>query len=364
MGIYLCLTLIIIIMGLGLHPNTSKSGRKAFLWISFVMLTLISGLRDISVGVDTHYYVSMFETIERLNFEASRFENGFLFFLKIVHWMSTDVSFFLFISSCICIGVTCIFLDKHCDDVVLGMLLYILLKSYFAQMALIRQSIATAIVMIAFSLLLQGNTLRRKIASALVLFLATSIHTLAIAAFVPYVIWVWPERRLVNKLTPRNTLKYSIVLMISSFVLFPVILELVGKVFPQYVMYFTGTWGESNYVASLFKLLIQFAFLIVGVYYFNRKEETSDVDRLGMLMIMISVIVLTLSMRMEIWGRLAGLFTIYTALLWAPSFAESVKNFRNRRILKTVIFVFSLSYMIITFIFRPEWDGVVPYIFR
>lgn len=364
MGIYLCQILIIIILGLGLHPNTSRSGRKVFLWTSFVMLTLISGFRDVSVGVDTHYYVSMFENIDKISFATSRFENGFLYFLSAIHWVSSNVSVFLLASSCICIGLTCVFLDKHCDDVVLGMLLYVLLKSYFAQMALIRQSIATAIVMIAFSILLQGNTVRRKVIAALVLLLASSIHTLAIAAFVPYVVWVWPDRKIVKKLTPRNTLKYSIILMATSFVLFPLILRVVGMAFPQYVLYFTGIWGESNYVASLFKLLIQFAFLIVGVYYFNRKEELSDEDRLGMLMIMISVVVLTLSMRMEIWGRLAGLFTIYTALLWAPSFAASVRNFRNRRILKTVIFLFSLSFMIITFIYRPEWDGVVPYLFR
>ena len=39
------------------------------------------------------------------------------------------------------------------------------------------------------------------------------------------------------------------------------------------------------------------------------------------------------------------------------------KDDGNRMILRILVFSFSFAYMLITFVFRPEWDGVVPYRF-
>ena len=110
-------------------------------------------------------------------------------------------------------------------------------------------------------------------------------------------------------------------------------------------------------------MLIQLVFMVVGVLYFNNKELT-EMDRFSLIMISISVVVGTLAMRMEIWGRLTGLFSIYTSILYAPSFSSSVYDAKNRMFLKTAIFFLSFVFMLVTFIFRPEWDGVVPYLFR
>lgn len=95
-----------------------------------------------------------------------------------------------------------------------------------------------------------------------------------------------------------------------------------------------------------------------------KDEELSDKVQFGLIMLSISVIVGTLSLKMEIWGRLTGLFSIYTAILFGPAFSSKVKDGYNRVIVKSLVFLFSFAYMIVTFIFRPEWDGVVPYLFK
>ena len=362
MTVYLILIVLVWLFGVGFKANRSISGRKIFVWISFLMMTVISCFRDVSVGVDTKYYVNIFQNISIYNFAISRYEIGFLYFLKAVHFISDDPYFLLTVCSIICIGIPCIFIYRHSEDVVLAMLLYIVLKSYFSQMTLIRQALATVFVMEAFSILLRGRNTKRIVLSVCFILLGASFHTLAVTAFIPFVIMIWPK--LNYKIKPAPILKWSILLMIIVFVFYPFVMRLVSLVVPQYAVYFSGRWSDSNYSASLFKLLIQLVFLIVGIIYIREKEILSDEDRLSLIMLMLSVVTLTLSMRMEIWGRLAGLFSCYTAVLWAPSFTSCIKDVKNRMAVKSSVFLFSFAYMLVTFIFRPGWDGVVPYLFR
>lgn len=363
MIIYIIQIVIIAFLGAGIHPRRNLQRKKIFLWISFLILVIVSGFRDISVGTDTSSYVNMFNNINNISFSLSRYEIGFLYYLKLIRLITDNTTIFLLVNSIICIGSTSIFVYKHSEDPCLSILLYIVLKSYFFQMTGIRQSLATAILLTAFSLLLTKLNLKNSIISGLLIALAILFHTMALVAYIPFLMWVWPKKRLINWITPSKTLKWSIILSVTSFVLYPYIMRLVLLLLPKYSLYFSGIWSDSNYSASLFKLLIQVAFLIAGVIYLQKKDKLFECDRFSLLMIMFSVIVGTLAMRMEIWGRLTGVFSVYTPLILAPSFTSVDMDSRNRMILKTSIFLFSFIYMMITFIFRPEWDGVVPYSF-
>ena len=363
MVVYLILIFILLILGLGLKCDYSKRGRKSFLIISFLILTGLSGFRAYSVGVDTSSYVVMFNNIDYINFLQSRYERGFLVFLKLIHTFTDNPTVFLMISSAICVGAVCCFIYKYSADPLFSILLYITLRAYFFQMTGIRQTLATALVMMAFSLLMERRSLRKNIISLMLLFLATQFHSMSIVAIIPYVILFFPRIRESIIVSPSWNCKIAIIVAGVSFIAYPLIMRLVTIVTPQYAHYFSGTWGESNYNAALFKMLIQLIFLIVGTIYL-RNTEISNIEHFSMIMIFISLITETLSMRMEIWGRLTGMFSIYTGILYAPLFTANIKNGGNRIIVKSSIFAFSLLYLLITFIFRPEWDGAVPYILQ
>ena len=363
MTVYLILIFVLLISGLGLKAGKSYQRRKLFLIFSFICMFIVSAFRAYTVGTDTRAYVAMFQNIDYLNFYALRFENGFLTFLRIIHSISDNPTLFLAISSAICIGTTCVFIHKYSEDPILAVLLYITLKQYFFQMTGIRQALATALVMIAFSIVMNDRTLKRIVLAALFIFLAMQFHNMSVVAFIPFILWVIPKSRTSNIINSRNVLKWTIILAIVVFIFYPYIMRLVGIISPQYAHYFSGRYGESNYFASLFKMLIQLAFLVVGSIYL-RDEELSDTERLSLIMLCISVVVGTLSMRMEIWGRLTGMFSIYTAVLFGPAFSSKIKDGHNRVIVKSLVFLFSFAYMLVTFIFRPEWDGVVPFLFK
>lgn len=360
---YIVLIFLVLILGLSIKPNRSRQNRKIFIVLSFLVMTIISGFRDFSVGTDTKTYVSLFYNIDVINFSISRFEAGFLYFVKIIHSFIDNPTALLLMSSVICIGISCRFIYEYSDDPILSVLLYITLKPFFFQMTGIRQAIATAFVMVAFMLVMEQHNMWKTIVAIVFMILAVQFHSTAIVAFVPFVIWVFSKFRDAIRITPNSIVKWTIITAVAAFLAYPYIMRLVSFVAPKYANYFIGIWGESNYFASFFNTLIQLVFLIVGSIYLRNYEETK-IEKFAFIMLFISVIINTLSMRMEIWARLAGMFSIYTGVLFAPMFTSAVEDSKNRVILKSCVFLFSFAYMLVTFIFRPEWDGVVPYMFR
>ena len=69
-------------MSIGFHPATNERGKRWFLFLSFVLLTLISGIRGYTVGADTKVYIRWYESIDHIAINNGRFEAGFTIFMK------------------------------------------------------------------------------------------------------------------------------------------------------------------------------------------------------------------------------------------------------------------------------------------
>lgn len=245
----------------------------------------------------------------------------------------------------------------------LSMMLYILLGAYFSQMNVMRQAIAMSILEVAYMIMLKMGGVQR-IFSALLILLATTFHTVAIMGFIPWILIVYSEAKIdeYSSFTAGKMLKNTLIIAGISFILYSVIMALTIKILPQYAGYFKGEWSDSNYNASLFNTLIQLVFAVVGVIVF-RNEELNKNQKFAAVMLSLTIIFDVLSMKMEIWGRIAGMFGIYTYLLWVPEVTSEIYSAKNRVILNTAIILFSAAYMLIVLVFRPEWTLVVPYRF-
>lgn len=267
MTVYLILIFILLFSGVVLKPGLSRHGRKLFLIFSFICMFVVSGFRAYSVGSDTYSYVKLFQNIDYLDIHEIRYEYGFLAFLKLLHSVSDNPTFFLAISSGLCIGTTCVFIYRYAEDPVLAILLYIVLKPFFFQMTGIRQALATSFVMIAFSIVMNERTWKRILFAVLFILLAVQFHNVSTVAFIPFALWVILKSRAISRINYRDVLKWTVILAIVVFISYSYIIRLVSIITPQYAHYFGGIWGESNYSASLFKMLIQLTFLVVGAMY-------------------------------------------------------------------------------------------------
>ena len=365
MTIYLVQVFFIVFVGLLIHPNRSERRKKDYLFLVFVLLVVVSGIRAYSVGADTRNYVSMFNNTQYIGIINTRIEMGFMTYLKFLHIFSDDPGIMLFASSIICIGAACMFTAKFSKDPIMSMLLYLLMGAYFSQMNAMRQALALALTEVAFMLVLSNRGgVRRKIVAALLILLASSVHTIALVAFVPYALIVRSKNTSEDtSLTVGKALLRSFALAAIGFIGYSLIMRVVSFLFPQYAYYFSSTWSDANYNASLFAVLISVVFALAGACVFRSKELNST-QRFAAIMIGFSIVFNVLSMRMEIWSRIAGMFSIYTYLLWVPEFTSEIHSVRNRWILNSSIALLALAYMLIVLIFRPEWTLVVPYMVR
>ena len=365
MDIYWILVTLVFLMGVPIQPHLSKPRAKIYLWIVFIMLLIVSGFRAFSVGADTNTYVKVFYNIKNINLMKGRFEIGFLRYVETLHRISTNPGLLLIVSSAICIGTACIFTYKFSKNPILSMMLYILLGSYFSQMNVMRQAIALSLMEISFIILLESNKVGQKVLSALLILLAATVHTVAIIGIVPWIFMIRSDSKgnRFNCITANKMLKSTIWIAGIAFVAYSVIMAVAIKLLPQYAGYFRGEWSDANYNASLFNTLIQLSFAIVGAIVFRNKNLNKN-QKFSATMLSITIIFDVLSMRMEIWGRIAGMFSIYTYLLWVPEVTSEIYSVKNRTLLNIAIVLFSAAYMLIVLVFRPEWTWVVPFRFR
>lgn len=376
MAIYWILVLAILIIGFPMQPHLSKKRAKVFLWVVFWILFIVSGFRAFSVGVDTRTYVDLFEHIEQEKFADSRYEIGFLVYVSVLHRLSDDPGILLVVSSAICIGAACLITYYFSKNPILSMMLYILLGEYFSQMNIMRQAIAMSIIEIAFILLLKKEG-RGKLVAAFLILLAATFHTVAYIGFLPYILVIQGNRKKTKPrriarrhekikaegITAYRILGYTSVIACVAFAGYSFLMFLVELTLPGYVSYFFSEWSDANYNASLFNTLIQLVFAVIGALIFGKKR-LDKIEKAAAIMLSLSVIFYTVSMRMEIWNRVAGLFGIYTYLIWAPTFTSEIRKARERFFVNAAIVVCSAAYMMIVLVYRPEWTLVVPYYFR
>ena len=157
MTIYLVQVFTIGFLGLLIHPNKSQRRKREFMFLVFLILTIISGIRAYSVGADTRNYVNMFNSTDYIGILNTRIEMGFMTYLKMLHGISDDPGIMLITSSIICVGAACLFTYQFSKNCVMSMMLYILMGSYFGQMNTMRQAIALSISEVAFMLVISNR---------------------------------------------------------------------------------------------------------------------------------------------------------------------------------------------------------------
>lgn len=338
-------------------------GKKFFLIFSFFALTLISGLRGYTIGSDTGTYVDFFRRVlNSQNFLYlllhSRFESGFIIYIKLITLFTSDTTVFLLISAALCIGPVVLIISKYSKNPFISIILYVFLRHFFFGMTGMRQTLAASFFLIAVLIYLGKNSLWRYIFAAILIAVAVSFHTSAILYFAVFALTVSKK----SLITVENCVKLSIIFSVASFVLYALIMRMVAVLLPQYATYFTSTWSDANYNASLFNFLIQFVFLLVGTI-FIKTSQSDTVTNFSVTALFFSIVFYALSMRMEIWERAAVGLGIFTAILWAPEFVSRIKKHNNKLFVESAVILFSCAYMIVVETFRPEWASCVPYKF-
>lgn len=350
MGIYIALFVCELLFGLVIIKKEKKY-MKIYLIVSFILLAGIAALRTRNVGIDTLQYYRAYLRIGNLDWTeltTERYEIGFSILCKILNYITQDPQILIAITA-IFINFSVIrFIYKYSDDVVFSTLLYILLNFYFSYMNIMRQAIAIAILLFAFSAL-KNN---KKIRYFLLVGLAMTFHSSAILGLLYFIL---PK---IHYKTKYN--KFVIPILIIIFLFGKEIFIAFTNISPRLAGYIGSEYDTENYFGALLSFILTFFIWWFGNDILKKKDNkeiSEDLLFYNKIMI-ISVVTTLLTIRVNIFNRFTPYFSIFQ-IIWIANVLKLMKN--NRQLFKLLFIIVLFLYWIIIMVFRPEWYGAVPY---
>lgn len=266
--------ILILLSGIFILHNTAlKNRKKIYVVVVTIQWIILSGLRHVSIGNDTINYMHLYnrelyrswgEIFQNINnirvFGSQGIDAGYYIFQKITQLMSVNYQFYLFLIAFIfttCLGV---WVYKYSKDAMISFLLYSVLFYSFFSFTGIRQTIATAlIVLVGYKYIKEKNLIH----FILVTLISVTIHKSAIVFF--------PFYFLANK---KVTRKY----LITILTLFAIIMYFripIALFFQKLSGYEYGIYDGAGTINFTLMLLLIFLValwrikLIISVNYYS-----------------------------------------------------------------------------------------------
>ncbi|MCC8062197.1 MAG: EpsG family protein [Rikenellaceae bacterium] len=280
------LYIIFYILGLvalvGIVTNFRQKGSYLVTYLGFLLLFFLLSFLRWERGADWTAYQGMYDKISSLSDATAfgdSFETGYKYLAGIVHAVFDSYTVFLFVQACIitfCMGRT---IWRYSPSPIFSLFVYFAL--IFANIFFVRQYVAIAITMFAFTYIVQ----RRFWKFALCVLVAMQFHSSALIFLLAYPLYKWRFS------TPQ--LIWSLALSILlSLLLSRVMLTLFGSmggfVGDKIANYLGATEGGSGSMklptlADLAFGLLSRVFMVVSVLFFLGKSRLKDVRLNGIV---------------------------------------------------------------------------------
>ena len=308
---------------------------------AIVLLLLIGGFRDVSVGTDSKNYLSLFESygadIGSLYHANEPLYMAIQLFSAITGLGYGGMQFISMLVMLVGLGFV---LYRWSANPVYSVLAYVLLYFYFNSFNTMRQYMAVPFVLLSYYYLSISNIKKYL----LCIFIATMFHFTALISLV-----VWPLSMMRIKKDP------LILLLMMSFVigmtpLAQWITQLLSQHFSAFSFYATDS---QEYRSSLFSL----SRLLLNIYTLFLLTWLREKDNM-LLILVIGVGMLNLFSFQPVIGRLAQYFTIIQIII-IPSLPSLVIKKKNNQ----ALVLGSLAYMCLTWLYliSSNVGEVVPW---
>lgn len=369
-NVYIITTICVLLLGV-LYKykfkisifNTSAivEGKNVYLFITFVIMTLIMALRSPEVGVDTAPYTRIFNTIANSDSVIDAITNApltapvYVLICYLLSLFNKDPQIMIIFSSIFVNLGLWIFIKKKSINPIISVFCWIGLSLYYCSMNGNRQCMALVLTLNAL-VYLSDNI--KSIKGWLLIITAVGIHSTSLIICIAIAGILLTEKVKNTLLIFYISFGMSTVISIgySSFV------KLFIKFFPWYSMYNNG---ESSY--SIIKgsgggriiVIYLFLLLICFLWLFTYKTKQTDIDEFHKKMLpalIFGAVFGIFNCKNELINRILWFYTsIYITFI--PC---SLKKYRKIGYLFTIVVVIALfAYSILTLL--ENQNGVVPY---
>ena len=286
-----------------------KNKKLFYLFLITMPMIFISGLRDISVGIDTgtvytYIFYSMDQDFVDI-FDMMSVEPAYLIINWLVFQISESYPMLLMLISLITNILVIYSLYKVSDNVYLSVTIYLGIFCYFGSLCHMRQYLAVSFVMLAYVYLYE-NKLKKAI---VILFVSLMFHTSSLL-MVPFFL-------LFNYI---NTYKKYIFFMLSIVIGYLVgvfYFDVIVSFFPKYsAIYVNSFYGESRGItASIILPIVALLYLVcISIYDFVKKVPFSKVNSFYNMILLLYSLSWLASFKIFILNRLVLEYQVFLCL--------------------------------------------------
>ena len=335
-----------VLLSMFLAVQAEKKDNVKYLYSVIVIISLLSGLRDISVGTDTKHYFRIFNNIAFSG--VSSLEVGFVYLSKFLLNIFHDARPLFIIYAFITNGLIVKRLWSLRHYASFGAMFFLYITIFYPQsMNILRQYLSLAIVFAATELIEN----KRYLWFLLCNIVAVTIHLSSIIGIIILLIWLL--------FIEEGNAKRKFVLVMSIIPFLPLVL-----------------WGErlvlGNYASYLHEENVSFSLLIVGrifailFFVFVRLvrgnpdrdiEKPTNYTSYISCLYSIGVMISTVGFAFEYVGRVALYFMIFEI-----PFAAKVSLKEENGVLKLCYLTLALYFFIVKTLIMHEVQ-IIPYRF-
>ena len=301
--------------------ESAKKNRVIFIMMSSLLLGILMGMREITVGVDTATYYQYYNIINTYDWneilsslKTYSMEFGFALFMKFIGSLGGDYyAFQLIISVIMCLLIGKFILDND-KKVLLSILLYYTSGLYFYGYNISRQMLAVAIVCNAWSELKKNNFIK----SLLYVAIGCCIHFSVAIFFVAYIVYFFRKYTAIQRIFT--------ILLIGVTIIFSYwqtsILGIIGNYTDMYSNYLSTTEGTTvGYIKFIWGIII-----ILSLYVIYRSDRFYDYElRCLAIFSLINSLFWFAGTEIRYLERVGLVFAPFV-VIFLPKFSDTIEN--------------------------------------
>jgi hypothetical protein len=291
------------------HGKTIKVNNWIYIYIASFMLIAVAGLRGISVGIDTFQYENTYDRIKLLSFSelfvAGPVEHGYRLLQYTIDQLFGDFQILLIFVAILYVGMVSRLIYKYSNSPLMSYILFIGFGFYTFGMSAIRQTIAMAIIIIAFEYM-KEKSFRKFLISTL---LASTFHVTALIFLPCY----WFVKFKLNK-------KIILLLIVVAIVLFGLQDEIRGilNIYARLEYSAVETGGFGMYFFIVFSV-------ILGIVYRVPFIKENDYNKYFLYMMIASAMILPITQFNPVVMRLY-FYNFIFMIIYIPNVLSVIHN--------------------------------------
>lgn len=237
-----------------------KKRNLYFCMIVGLLLTILSSVRDVRVGVDLAYYIPEFTHIGKISWQRAMtlgWEKGYTVYNKLLYYLSSDKYMLIACTSVIVMGGYIRYIHRYSKCPWLSFFLFITLGFYASTFNLLRQMMAMVIVMYSLRYVEERNFVKFVVG---VLLAALLFHHSAVS-----VLLLYPLMRI--KINFTNFIGLSLIIFVFFYITGKYILLLfINNIYEAYSL-------KQEVATGVNMMILLFIVTFMAIAFSDKKEN-------------------------------------------------------------------------------------------